>query len=63
MVYMCSLMPCKNLKVKCQVYKQDTEIEILSFVNKARVLLFFFFFFFTYVLYWYKLQSDVAFFC
>ena len=39
-------------------YKQDTEFENLCFVNKARALLWF-----TYVFYWYKSQSNVAFFC
>lgn len=41
----------KNLKVKYRV----TEVRILCLVNKARVLIMF-----TYVLYWYRPQSNVA---
>lgn len=39
-------------------YKRVAEVRILCFVNKARVLLIF-----TYLLYWYKVQSNVAVFC
>lgn len=47
-------------KLESQIlsYKQDTEFESLCFVNKAQTLLWF-----TNVFYWYKSQSNVAFFC
>lgn len=47
-------------KFECQIpsYKLDTKFEILCFANKARVLLLL-----TYVLNWYKFQSNVTFFC